>query len=812
MSPPPPASRRATLFIALAGAAAALCACTLWVRDHDMFHHLAMGRHIVRHGLGAGEPFLYPVLGASVGPPPYWLGSVAIYGWHVLFGDGGLAFLPALAGAALFTLLFADSFPRGGRHTLPTLAAAALPLVLALESFRFRATARPDLFGMIALALTALAVRRFEDGRPRLLLAFPLLALLWTNVHPSVVAGLLLVALLAGATALGGARARRPAAVAALVAVAATAASALSPSPANPVGVALRFAATLFGVGAAPAGAAAPVDGYAPVRMLVGELTPPGVDSLATAPGLLLCLTALSFLLRWRTPRARELLTVAAFAVLASRGVRFAAVMAIACAPIAARNLGEALSRLPERRGWLRAQAVAAAALLAVAAAHPALASGAPELSFGTRLWPAAYPVRGADYLADIGFDGHLYNSFQLGGYLEWRGLPAYQDGRGFVPDGTLEASLVGPDDPGTFAALDARYRFDALLLAYHDLSGGDAESLRALKGADDWMAGRERWALVAFDDGGLLYLRRDGKYADRAQRDEFELAMPGNDGVQLQRSKLPLLLAEYERSVRESPACGRCRLLFATFALAAGRADEAERMLAPALEDGPRFLPALLLVAARAAEARGEPERAGELYARFLAAGADDPEARRGLARVALAAGDASAAERALRPNLAGGQRDPEDCELASRVALARGRPEDAAAWLRAGSGEDAMAAARRHLDAALAAERLKDLDGAVASYGASLAAFEANAAAHSNLGYVLQKKGALDEAVAQQRRALELDPRLAAAQYGLGTALADRGDRAGAATALRRYLALEPHGYWALKATQRLAELERR
>ncbi|HEY6002429.1 MAG TPA: tetratricopeptide repeat protein [Anaeromyxobacter sp.] len=769
-------SRRAVLLVALAGSAAAFCACILWLRDPDMFHHLAMGRHIARHGLSPEEPFLYPLLGAAGGPPPYWLGSLAIYGWHALLGDGGLAFLPALAGAVLFGILFADCAPRGGRHGALTIAAALPPLVLAMESFRARATARPELFGTIFIALTALLVRRFEDGRARWLLAFPLLALLWTNVHPSVTAGLALVAILAASAALGGPPAKpRAAATAALVLAAASLATAATPCPANPVAVALRLAGTMFGIGGAAAGGGAAPDSYLPVRMLVAELAPARLESLRTAPGLLLCLTALSFLLRWRRARPREIASVAVFAVLASGGVRFAAVLAVVCAPIAARNLGEALSSIPERLGRVPLRAAAAVALALAGAVHPALATTPPQASFGTRPWPAAYPVRGADYLASIGFDGRLFNTFHFGGYLEWRGLPAYQDGRGTVPEGTLEASIIGPDDPKTFAALDARWGFDALVLQYRDLSGAPLESLVALKGEDDWIVGRDRWALVAFDDAGLLYLRRDGKYAERAARDEYRLAKPGNAGVQIKRSTFAALLAEYERSVREAPSCHRCRFLFATCALAGGMPAEAERMVAPALEDAPRFLPDLLLVAARAAEAQGKGARAAELYRRFLATGEDDPEARRGLARVSLAGGDADA------------------------VSLA------------AAARPDPMAEARQHFDRALASERAGDLEGSAASYAASLSIFEANPAAHSNLGYVLEKMGRLDEAVREQRRAALIDPDLAAAHYGLGSALAARGDRPGAAAAFRRYLALEPHGQWALKATQRLAELER-
>jgi tetratricopeptide (TPR) repeat protein len=810
MTSPTAARRPAIALLATAGSAAAFAACVIWVHDPDTFHHLAYGREVARAGLRGGEPFLFPLLGAPGGPLPYWLGSLAIYGWHALFGDGGLAFLPAAVAATLFAILFVDAAPRGGRHTPFSLAAAALPLALAMETFRYRATARPDTFGVLFLAATLWAVRRFEDGRPRMLLAFPLLALAWTNVHPSAVTGLAAVGLLAAVSAAGGAPRRPRAALqAAGLLLAGAVASVLNPSPANPVLLALRFGASLFGLGRGAAGAAAG-DPHLALRMLVSELTPPGWGFLATAPGLLFSLTVLSFLVRRRGVRVREVLTVAVFAALASRGVRFAAVLAVVCAPIAARNLAEALAAVPERVGRLRLRGAAAAAAALAALVHPALAAVPPEISFGTRLWPPAYPVRAADYLAQVRFDGHLYDTFEFGGYLEWRGLHPYQDGRGAVPPGTLEASIVGPSDPRTFAPLDERYRFDALLVEYPTLPPARAEELRALKGDDDWLVDRRAWALVAFDDGGLLYLRRDGRYAGEAARDELRLAKPANGATSVRLSQLPALVAEYERSVSEAPSCLRCRFLLATFALAAGNPAQAQRVLAPALPDAERRLPEILSAAAQAAEAQGDPATARGLYRRYLSTGSGDRGARRALARLELASGEARLAEGTLRPSLQEGT-DVEDAALASRIALARGRPDEAARWDAWRARAGGLDVARQRFEEALAAERLGDLDRAIASYAASLSVLEASPVAHSNLGFVLQKAGRRDEALREQRRALEIDPRYAAAHYGVGMLLAERGDRAGAAEAFRRYLALEPNGYWALKATQLVSELER-
>ena len=81
-------------------------------------------------------------------------------------------------------------------------------------------------------------------------------------------------------------------------------------------------------------------------------------------------------------------------------------------------------------------------------------------------------------------------------------------------------ATLPEPLDPARLAALDARFRFDALVLAAPDRDAAAEEGLRRLAPRTDVAADRATWALVAFDDGGLLYLRRDGRYAERAARD----------------------------------------------------------------------------------------------------------------------------------------------------------------------------------------------------------------------------------------------------------------------------------------------------
>lgn len=612
-----PLSRRALAIVVLCVAAAWFAASVLKVYDADTFHHLAMGRHLARNGLAPQEPFLFPFQGELAGPPPYWLGSLAIYGWHVLTGDGGLPFLPALVGAAIGIVLLLDASPRGSGHTPLSLAGAALPLVLAVEAFRYRAVARPEAFATLFVVLVLWAVRRLEDGAPRLLYAFPALALVWTNVHMSLLAGVAAVLIFAasGALELAFHRARRRpladprlgrrVAISAALGLAGLAAGLANPSPANPIAMAAGFA-TLAAARVSAPELASGADPTHTVIRVVREMQPLGAHFFVEPFGLLLVLTVLALLLRFRVAQLREVATVILFGALAAGAARFAVLLAVVCAPIAARNLGELLAAAPERAGAWRPRALGAAACLAAALAATPIAAMEPMLCAGTGFRQGAYPIRAVDYLESLRFRGRLFNTFHLGGYLEWRGVgPPYQDGRGMLRPGEVHAAMAGPLDRHAFRAIDEKYRFDALLLAYPDEDPASSSLLHSMHGDADWMADRSIWSLVAFDDGGLLYLRRDGPYGERAAKDEYRDALPANMTFSPRPDQILPLLAEFRRSAAESPDCALCRYYQAVAAVSVGLADEARTALA-AIRD-PRCSAHLLPLD----EARAAAERA---------------------------------------------------------------------------------------------------------------------------------------------------------------------------------------------------------
>jgi hypothetical protein len=581
--------RRLALVLALA-AIAAFVGTLLPSDDPDMFHHLAVGREVVRGGSPAIRPLLFPNEGAPPAAMPYWLGSTVIYGAWAALGDAGLSVLPALVGALLAVILLLDAAPRRRAHGWTSLAAAAAPVALAVATYRYRAVARTEIFSAAMLALTMWALRRHDEGKSRLLVALPAVAVLWTNLHPGTAVGMVAIALYVGAGAAerlgraalgkdaGEAPSWRALGVAAVVLAGVGLASAISPVAGNPVVLAARFVASILGLGRSGA-VETPI---ANAVAFVEELRGGGVELLSTPVGALLALAALGFALRGRRVRPAELVTVAAFALLPFHAVRFAMFFAIVAAPIAARNLGEALAAWAGRLGGTaRTGATTAVAALALVAVP--LGRLAPHIRLGVGVQHRTFPARGVEVLRALGFSGRLYDSVHFGGFLQWNGFAPFQDGSISTSATDTPGAIAGPTRWALFSPLDARYRFDALLISY---PAGDPRTGAAFGVYDP---PPETWALVGFDDAGLLYLRRDGKYAAQAAAAEYRSVAPTHPALPIPALDPDATLRELRRSVSEAPECFRCRYWLAVVAFETGSPSEALAALSPVI---PRALP----------------------------------------------------------------------------------------------------------------------------------------------------------------------------------------------------------------------------
>jgi len=154
----------------------------------DLWGHLAYGRSIVETGeLPAADTFggietAQPMTHVS------WLAQLSGYRWWLVAGPDGLQ----LAHVLLVTAAFAAIMFTIYRPTLAASWAAIGGLTAYLLALPVTGVIRPQLFGMLGIALTLLATSRLENRRHPLFW-LPLVFALWCNLHGSFLIGLIVI-------------------------------------------------------------------------------------------------------------------------------------------------------------------------------------------------------------------------------------------------------------------------------------------------------------------------------------------------------------------------------------------------------------------------------------------------------------------------------------------------------------------------------------------------------------------------------------------------------------------------------------------
>lgn len=723
-----PLSRRQTWIVVLAIALAGVAAGLTGIREFDQWFHMAWGRAFLREGFPAHDFFLFTYRDLPAPIAPEWLGSVVIYLSWWLGGDAGTVLLVGLMVGLTAAILLWDGLD-GGEVRWFDVAVTLIVVVLAIGVVRRRAVARPEILCYPLLAWTLLSARRWVEGRGRAILAFPLVALVWSNVHLTVLYGLgtvfafALEALLRGWWAGPGAPGRRRGLLLAGVGVAGSGLAFVHPTG-GPVLLGLRYGLDLMGIRLGPGVSADVQKALDLAHGVIFELRPPSPDSFRTALGGLLVVVAVGVLLRWRRPQIAEIFLVAVAVVFGLRAQRFLPLFAIVAAAATARNLRAALSGLrdPWRSlRWALVPIVPAAVIWTVVSDPFPLAVGP---------MPEIFPKRAADVLVAGGAGSipglRVYETFHFGGYLEWK-LDApviYNDGRLLWPPGDAEIAMqaAGSHD---LARLDSRWRFDALVL---DQLRFESISARLSVQSLTWdpMADRSVFGLVAIDDGAFLYVRRDGKLAYLLER-EYRAATPSR--VLLQKDLEDAFFVtqyrrEWARAVMENPSCLLCNTGLYLASLAAGDPDAAERIYPggrlpgsahplgngslDALHEGLRTLGHLRAVEGLKYAGAGDSATAERLL-RISALASETAKVRDALGRLKAGEGELVAAEREYRRAI---ELDPSFSSARAGLGLVlerAGRPSEARK-----AYEGLLEVSPGSRDANVARERLADMNRA--------------------------------------------------------------------------------------------------
>lgn len=553
------------------------------IRNYDYWWHLKTGALVVERGeIPRSDPYSFTAAGT-----PWvdheWLAQVAMVLVH---RSAGPALLVLLKSGLLCGLAFwaARHLEREGHGP----AGTAILLMPALIGGAFRFDVRPELATLLFVpASLALALRARRTGSRAPLIGIAALTVLGANLHVGAILIPVFLALAAAATLVRGALTRE------------------EPDRASrSMGFALRLAATACAtallIGANPYGYRlyrVPFE----LRALLSGLPWPNLEwvrpTFATLPFLYVCGGAalLILLLGFKSLdpiTAPALVASLALALLHARnaGLFFLLLPWGLARPL--RALVERLKTTPlYRRGTggdaVRPGFIAAAVLLMCGV--PLLFWLQPQTSLGLGVARDNDPSGLVDFLDRERVGGNLYNDVRFGGYLVWRRFPearVFVDGRNEIYGALLHDIAQSMQGPETWKAFLERRGIEAAMLRYQPTlqkvlyTAPDGKQHPGERAFAATYFPRSDWAIVFWDDDGMILVRRDAAHQDVIARQEYRALHPEDwrfqwAGALIGQVPAGPILADLERKLREDPLCARALEIQKRFAMFASNAAE---------------------------------------------------------------------------------------------------------------------------------------------------------------------------------------------------------------------------------------------
>ncbi len=405
----------------------ALSLFTLVVRvtiDTDMWWHLATGDWILEHGIPHGDVFSFTVPGREW-ITHEWLTQIIM---SLLWRTGGF---PALM--LVFAAIMMSAFLLVYRSCVARPYLAAFIVLLGLLASKPITGARPQTVNWLFLAVLLYIVEAVKDGRlqRRAFLLFPVLTVIWVNMHGGYLIGLVVL----GAFAIGevlqmrfGPRDDRTLGTLDVRWLVGAIALCFLVSAINPNGYRMwSYPFETLGQGFS--------------QSYVNEWQPPSFYTLDSWPfGILLALGIASLALSRRRPTWTEVLLFVGTGMAALTAVRHIPIFALVMVPITVRHAASILdaegshplvSGIPPKYNLTRVRSIThysiAILLMLLAVARIVDVAHKNDAAIAS-----LFPVDAVDFLERKGWveTRRGYNHFDWGGYLIWRGVPVFIDGR----------------------------------------------------------------------------------------------------------------------------------------------------------------------------------------------------------------------------------------------------------------------------------------------------------------------------------------------------------------------------------------------
>ena len=496
------------------------------ISDPDFWWHLKTGQYIVtQHRLPVPDPFAYttssavPVSAGEAATRRFnltheWLAQAV---WYLVYSAGGFGAV-VLWKALLLVVLCALTGWVAWRRTgsaLWGLAAALAAAALAIEFDRDRP-------GILSYVFTAAFLAIFE-GRRRLWL-LPVLAVVWANCHGGFFLGWIVCGAFAAESLLRRAPDTRRVLLMSGLAVVL---SGLNPNGYAALATVLRYR-------------------QSPLQATLIEWSRADLWGPPYAFDLLLYGAALVLLLSWKRVRPADWILFAAFAVAALTAFRNEMLIGLA-APVFIAAYFPWKRRLPP-------PAHVAVALLLAGGLVWGCARGR---FFQLRAAEWRFPAGASAFLSQHPIAAPLFNTYEYGGYLIWKGQRVFIDGRALSESvfQDYRTILGAPPNHPARAALLAKYGIGLIVLNAFEYNAGTLYPL--VLALPDWK--------LVYEDPQALVLVRD-----------LPAGMPALDASRL----LDHLDAECRLHVEHDPGLPGCARTLGDYFLRAGDRVRARRAL----------------------------------------------------------------------------------------------------------------------------------------------------------------------------------------------------------------------------------------
>jgi len=162
-------------------------------------------------------------------------------------------------------------------------------------------------------------------------------------------------------------------------------------------------------------------------------------------------------------------------------------------------------------------------------------------------------PVGASDFIVENSLKGPFFNLYNEGGYLIWRFWPkekVFIDGRSevFGKAQLLEFFAVVKDYPDWSKIVNEKYKINYFILAYRpdDLSRSIFPLILKLV--------NENWALVYWDDAGLIFLKNSPENMGIIKKYGFSYINPFREPSKISGDEVRPAMEEVKRLLEQSP------------------------------------------------------------------------------------------------------------------------------------------------------------------------------------------------------------------------------------------------------------------